>query len=609
MNICLISEDYEEEEEQGEEEEEEEEEEVDDEEEEVEVEIVGDEDEEKEEDVQEEELEITEDENEFSAIDNSKLEILSDRKGKLANSYCHEKKQKLIETTNLIPIFYLLSDELPVKKTDYSYSLLKKRQGELLKVITFNKAKIRLYDHPPLSYDAFIQLFGGRNMKQVSCQTVTLSDVQAQTEVINCDTRTTQWPACFSNQSSEVTVIKNPIEFHAFILKAEKIVSGLIHSKLSSITYSPSSKLNGKIYKLPQNLNAKELVSLHTFGNKILALYRVDKLATFKSLIVVWVEGLFDQIQFTLTSNYELFKITSDEICLIFGANHDGCLSVWDLREPDYRHQNQLKFDNQVTILRRPSFYISCIEFCNSNRRLVDCLFKKSLQQLTNDQIVIAYDDFSLDIWKIDKLIEPDLAFSDQGTGMTCFSQIKLTQIKSLKIPPIMSIKSHLVSFDLLGPQSYLLASLIDGIFVFTSNHNNNANLEEDCRFEYMNEAGFVPIKMVKHNLYYDNQFIVVFEDMTIGVYNIECKNPIKIITSSESKLTCVVDIYWTSKDSLVVLDKFDGIKLIKIGETIEITELINKSMTCFYPTLNSSKNLKIVYNAHDLNIITWTNS
>lgn len=443
-------------------------------------------------------------------------------------------------------------------------------------------------------------MFGRRNLKQASCQATTLSANGTQTELCNHDNKATQWPPSHRNEydnNEVVRRIEDPVQFHKFFWRAQKIVSGVIESQIR-INKSQTKPDDGTRFVLPTNFFPKRLASVHWFSGKVASLYDVEDSAHFKSAVLVWSEVRPNQIEHMLVSQYELFKIISDSKFLVICANRRGSLLVWDLREPEHLHESKEKAANCQLTMRRPSFSTGLNQNRTLNSDIVEVLYQGQSEQCEIDRIVVSHEDFVVDIWKIEDAKE-DLAFSEDGQGMSPSSQIKLAKIRTLELRSILRkepIKSPLIAFAVIGQstESYLLGSLSDGIFAFCPGQRRLDHSGE--HFEYINNAGSVPIRIVRTNKWLNDLFLVAFEDSSIGLYSLQSKNPTRILSPTESKLTYLLDVQWVSSNSFLALDKFEGIKYIKNEETVRYDNLLKEPASCFYPFIDEPNRLKVLF-------------
>lgn len=521
------------------------------------------------------------------------------------------------------------------QESDKITEMMMKRKQELSSVIKLNKSTARLYDSPPISYEAFIRLFGPRNRKQASTQTHFVNEIEIQTDIIKTVDRVTQWPPSklgyvFEDHGDRKKnpSVKDPVRFLQFLEYAEKLVHYLISGDEDYIMISQSRKNNSPIkvkIDFPENFQVVKIKTVWLDGAYVHALTN----ATFKSFgentnetrdfIFVWLTSYFQKPEYVLTGRSSVEKIISSDY-IIFAAFSDCSIAVWDLREPESSHA---KFKNNVKheypTIRDPSHLTALSEPQSHKNRIVEMIHQKKSDFCDEDRLLTIDERYSLILWKIQHTVDSDFALSESGQGMHPFSGIRLTKISMFDLGKFHPTTSFSTCFDIVQSaiDTFLVGTISEGIVKYSLNELSSIEKSRNFnRYEFLVSGANLPVSMIKFNQYNGktSEFLATYEDASVCLFSLSSNTPKRVWSPNEFVWTSLSTLQWLSSHSFAISDRFGGIFLVKKAQDqshdvkSEFNHLISSevSSSMIAPNGFGDLNLVFVTNGIELHYLSY---
>ncbi|XP_074595431.1 cytoplasmic dynein 2 intermediate chain 1-like [Brevipalpus obovatus] len=498
------------------------------------------------------------------------------------------KDDALRATINFSPTLTPKFDH-PVTKesqeSDKITEMMMKRKRELSSVIKLNKSTARLYDSPPISYEAFIRLFGPRNRKQASTQTHFVNEIEIQTDTIKTVERVTQWPPSrlgyvFEDQSDQEKIpsIRDPVRFLQFLEYAEKLVHLLILEDEDYHVTKQSRNNNSPIkvkIDFPRNFQAIKIKSIWFDGAYVYAITNAtfksseEKIDETRDFIFVWLTSSFRKPEYILTGRSSIEKIISSGY-LIFAAFSDSSLAVWDIREPESRHA---KFEDNVNhehpMIRGPSHITALSEPQSHKNRIIEMIHQKKSDFCDEDRLLTIDERFSLIFWKIQHIADYEFSLSETGQGMHPFSGVRLTRFSMFDLGKFQQLSSFATCFDIVqnAIDTFLLGTISEGIVKYSLNELSSIEKAGNSnRYEFLASGANLPALMVKFNQYNPkaSEFLAAYQDASICLFSLSSNTPKKIWSPNEPIWTSLSALQWISSSSFAISDRFRGIFLLR---------------------------------------------
>lgn len=420
-----------------------------------------------------------------------------------------------------------------------------RRQRDLSSVIKLNAMTYQIYNHPGISYDVYMRMFGRRNHRQLATQTNERQEESIQSEMFVTKDSCVQHPFyCYSAQQDkpfyhDSRVHTDPFRLLSFLTRCEKMLNILIKDS-STRTQTPnfidsaSTKSARRVMKLPAGSDKfcaqfHKLIGMSSLKKYPISLIRTESstqaIASLQvdeergeSFILIWRTSTACRPEHVLhaRSHVTCCCWTGDD--RMVAGTRDGSLLMWEWRG-SYAG-NRVDVDSGNFVPREPAYGSSCIaslDVHHSRIVSIDCMDRQESEEGENpdqrcNRIVVVDEDAVISFWIVEVVVVKQ---SEMGEGMFPGSKCKLLLQASSKI----DVSSTRVTFmcSAQDAAACFLLGMDSGLIYETSQYASTPITYAQIRDA---ETPLSPVSCVSLNPADKSLFLASFDDGTISMFS-----------------------------------------------------------------------------------------